>query len=140
MRHPFEVAAIVAFWLIGVLGLYGAIVADRASSAALSRVLPDAMLIVWLLGLIIAATLGAVAAALAVREPITALLCERLFLVGIGGFAVIYVAALLARTGWESSTPVIYFGVYAVAAFWRLWQVHRYLRWRLAQATEGSER
>lgn len=124
MRHPFEVAAIVAFWLIGLYGLVG------RSSLAMAAVLPEPMLVVWQCGLVLAATLGGASALLAYRQPVTALLCERLFLLGIGPFALIYAGALVSRSGWEAFTPAVYFAVYAVAAVWRLYQVQKYLEWR----------
>lgn len=133
MRHPFEVAAIVAFWLIGLFGMAG------AGSGTLALVLPVPFLLAWHGSLVVAATMGAMSAALAVRQPLTALLCERLFLFGVGPLALVYAAALLSVSGRRAAVPVVYFTVYAVAAFVRLWQAQVYLRWRRSAVTGEGE-
>lgn len=143
-RHPFEVAAIVVFLVVGVLGLCG------EGTFTLAQFLSDPILIVWLIGLVLSASLGGVAAVVATRLPILSLLCERLFLIGVGSFAVLYVIAATSRGDlWNHPAvipgtvsaifPVSLFTAYAAAAFWRLWQVQTYLHWRFAIAAEAQE-
>ena len=52
VRHPFEVAAIVAFLTTGILGLLG------AGTFTLAEFLSGPLLIVWLVGLVLSASLG----------------------------------------------------------------------------------
>ena len=130
MQHPFEVAAIVAFWVIGAVGLGG------YGAAALVQVLPTAALVMWQASLVVASSLGAAAAVLARRQPLMALLCERIFLLGVGPLAAVYAAAVLVRSGTGGIVPVVYFGVYAVAAMVRLRQANTYLRWRSQMIAE----
>jgi len=145
VRHPFEVAAIVAFLTTGILGLAG------AGTFTLAQFLSGPLLIVWLVGLVLSASLGGVAVVAATRRPILSLLCERLFLVGVGSFATLYVVAAIARDGlWNPPSvipgtvstvfSVVMFTAYAVGAFWRLWQVQTYLHWwfKLAADAKGG--
>lgn len=144
-RHPFEVAAIAVFLVVGVLGLFG------EGTFTLAQFLSGPVLVVWFVGLVLSAALGGVAAAVATRWPILSLLCERLFLIGVGSFAVLYVIAAISRGDlWNHPTvipgtvsavfSVALFTAYAVAAFWRLWQVQTYLHWRfhVAAQTKGA--
>lgn len=136
MQHPFEVAAAVAFWIIGVVGLAG------YGAASLVQVLPPIVLVLWQVGLVVASSLGAAAAMLARRQPLLALLCERIFLMGVAPLALVYAAAVLARSGVGGVVPAVYFTVYAVAAGVRLWQAQRYLTWRtrmVAALADGGD-
>lgn len=137
VRHPFEVAGIVAFWTIGLLGLIS------HGSESLDALLSPTVLIAWHSTLVVATTLGGFAVLSAKRAPLLSLLCERLFLVGLIGLVPVYVAGLFVaaipadRIG--IIVPVVYFGVYWLAAIGRLWQVQRYIAWRKERATTALE-
>lgn len=137
VRHPFEVAAIVAFWTIGIIGLIG------SGSRSLDELLSPTVLIAWHSTLVIASTLGGFAALVAKRAPLLSLLCERVFLGALIGLVPVYIAALLAATRGSDAVsvgvPVVYFGVYWIAAFGRLYQVQKYVRWRMRRAAAALE-
>lgn len=113
----------------GALGLiYG------GGSAVVQSLLPPPLVLLWQVTLLVSGFLGIGAAVLALRDPVTSLLLERIALVMVGSFAVIFGGV----TQWKLGTDGLYVaamtGGYGLACLARVWQVNQTLSWMRARA------
>jgi hypothetical protein len=123
VTHPFQVGTFGAFVALGS----GWLIA--ASTESLKTLMPPAVMYGWFCVLVVCGSLGLVAAVTARRDVALSVLTERLALLGIAVFAVIYVGALATVQGLAGWGGIVPFSIYAAASVWRLTQVQRWVRW-----------
>jgi hypothetical protein len=120
-RSPFELFLLAACVLSGLAGL----IAPTSTSSALARLLPTWVVIAWSAGLVIG---GAVAIAGVLMRGLTALLVERIGLVGLAGFSVLYSAVIVAEVGIRATFTALFVVAFAGACVGRFWQISQDLR------------
>jgi len=124
-RHPFQVSSFGTFI---ALGSWWWVTEQGSPTAAL---LPHSLVLFWYAILALSGILGVMAALLCISAPSISLLLERAALIGLSGYGVLYVLALVLRCG--PFIDIAVFTITTVAALWRLVQVHRRVK-RLRQA------
>lgn len=123
VRHPFQVSSMGLFLTLGAGWLL------NGPSPALAEVLGDPWVLMWPVVLVISGICGLVASMYAKRDEGLSLLTERLALIGIGSYSLVYTVALYADKGLGVWVTELLFSLIAVACGWRLWQVQRRIRW-----------
>lgn len=119
-RHPFQVSSFGTFIALGSWWW----VSEQGSPT--SQILPHGLLLAWYAILALSGLLGVLAALCSLAAPSTSMLLERTALLGLSGYGVLYVLALLLKGG--PALPTIVFSITTVAAIWRLSQVHARVR------------
>lgn len=98
-------------------------------SEALHTVLGDPWVLMWPFILVFSGISGLVSAAYARRDEGLSLLTERLALIGIGSYCLIYTGALIHSMGFGVWVTEFLFTLFFVACAWRFRQVQVRIRW-----------
>ena len=117
-RSPFELFLLGACVISGLAGL----VAPTSTSSALAHLLPTWVVMAWSAGLVIG---GVVSITGVLMRGLTALLVERIGLVGLAGFSVLYSAVIVAELGLRATFTALFIAAFAAACVGRFWQINR---------------
>lgn len=132
VRHPFQVSS------FGVFLTLGAGWALSGSSAVLTGLVGTPWVYMWPPILVLAGICGFISAMYARRDEGLSLLTERVALVVVGGFCLVYTMAMLAETGLVSWVGELIFTFFLVACVWRYKQVRDRIKWckRVGRTTQ----
>ena len=120
-RHPHEIAILLAFFVLGVLGM---VLFERVSSNTL-RALPEPLAYGLFAGSTISSGIGLVGVVM--RRTIGALV-ERVGLLGLTAFGLAYVVAVLGAFGLRGYSSVAFVLIISIFNIFRVVQIGRELR------------
>lgn len=123
VRHPFQVSSFGVFLTLGAGWLL------QGPSEALTELLGDTWVSVWPPILVLAGICGLISAAYARRDEGLSLLTERVALLGVGGFCLLYVMALIGDNGFRVWVTEVLFTCFFLACLWRYKQVRDRIKW-----------
>jgi len=129
-RSPFEIFMLAACVLAGIAGL----ITPRASSNAISMLLPDWQLIAWYWGLVVSGSIGLLGIA---GKRATALLVERIGLATLSCLTLAYSIAVVDAAGLRGAFAAGITAAFAVACVGRCWQIGADLKLVSRGAVEG---
>lgn len=132
MRHPFQVSSFGVFLTLGAGWLL------RGASEVLEGMLGMPWVLMWPPILLVAGVCGFISAVYARRDEGLSLLTERVALIGVGGFCLVYVLAMLAESGINAWIGELIFSFFFAACVWRYKQVRDRIRWckRVGRTTQ----
>ncbi len=118
---PFEFVILLFLVFGGISTL-----TNLGAPSTLSRVLPDAILVIWTVLLVVGAFVGFTGVIWFGRET-TALLIEQVGLIALGGAALIYAVVLLSQFGsiQGASVSTSFIGGFGIAAMWRTYEINK---------------
>lgn len=117
-KNPFELFMLAWATLAGLVGL----LVPESQSSAVVRLLPGWATVAWYGGLAIG---GAVSLTGVWLPGLTSLLVERVGLIALGGFSLLYSAGVVVVAGARGMTTVLIVGAFAGACWWRFGAIWR---------------
>lgn len=119
-RHPFEVAAFLAFLISGIAGAFG------ARSPSIVEAYPEPYVLVFYIIVSFWSAVGLIG--LGLRDQEDRLRIERIACYGVGFCVMAYAAAAFGAVGLAGTTAALGVGWIAAACGWRIWQIHQDLK------------